>query len=101
MASSTEPATPHLPPRRNPMSKLALMLVGVFGLICLACCGGTWFVDQSSEHEEFTDVASVTAVAPEEQELFGCQNGGVDISIGEMGEIHVLDRVSRELRTLA
>jgi hypothetical protein len=65
MASSTEPATPHLPPRRNPMSKLALMLVGVFGLICLACCGGTWFVDQSSEHEEFTDVDSVTAVAAE------------------------------------
>ena len=63
MASSPEPATSHLPPRRNPLSKLAILLAGVFGLICFACCGGTWFVDQSSKHEDFSDAESIAAVA--------------------------------------
>lgn len=55
MGSSPEPATSHLSPRRNPLSKLAILLGSVFGLICFACCGGTWFVEQNSKSELFTD----------------------------------------------
>lgn len=65
MGSSPEPATSHLSPRRNPLSKLAVLLGSVFGLICFACCGGTWFIDQNSQNEVFTDAESVNSVAAE------------------------------------
>lgn len=65
MGSSPEPATSHLSPRRNPLSKLAILLGSVFGLICFACCGGTWFVEQNSKSEVFTDSDTVAAVGSE------------------------------------
>ena len=65
MGSSPEPATSHLSPQRNPLSKLAILLGSVFGLICFACCGGTLLVEQNSKSEVFTDNDGVAAVGSE------------------------------------
>lgn len=63
MASAPEPASSHLPERRNPLTRLAVLLGGVFGVICLACCIGSWFAGQRSKNEIVKDPESVNAVA--------------------------------------
>lgn len=63
MASASKPASSPLPPRRNPLTKLAVLLGSVFGVICLACCVGSWFVGQQSKNEVVKDPESVKAVA--------------------------------------
>jgi len=63
MASDSKPASSPLPPRRNPLTKLAVLLGSVFGVICLACCIGSWFVGQQSKNEVVKDPESVKAVA--------------------------------------
>lgn len=63
--STPESATTHLPPRRNPLSKLAALLTGVFGLICLSCCVGSWFFARSSKNEVATEAGRITEIASE------------------------------------
>ena len=63
MASDSKPVSSPLPPRRNPLTKLAVLLGSVFGVICLACCIGSWFFGQQSKNEVVKDPESVKAVA--------------------------------------
>ncbi len=63
MASDSKPASGPLPPQRNPLTKLAVLLGSVFGVICLACCIGSWFFGQQSKNEVVKDPESVKAVA--------------------------------------
>jgi hypothetical protein len=57
------------------------------------------YLSELAGPDEF--LASVNAVAAEELNLFGCQSGGMDIAVDHNGIVHVLDRVTRELRTLS
>lgn len=64
MSSHSEPVS-QPPLRRNPLTRLAALLLGTFGLICLTCCVGTWIVEQGSEIVTVSNPDEIQEIADE------------------------------------